>query len=556
MTDQNGPSNDSAGSKAAGQNEISAFAFEAPGSAAQSKPSPSNVNFGRRDLLSRDDAPWWHSQFNLMLCVFALLVVAASLFILVTPTPTVSTQHSTIVSADGLTTKGLTSAGAGQESDNSPAPWDESRNKQARTDSQDILSQLLQVKKELEAKGVLEWAAEGYQSAIAKAASGDQFYKRKDFQNAIGNYQAALDEMQALDALIPEVLNTLVAQGNTAIDDGKTDLAREKFQSAIALDRNNIPALRGIDRAGTLDQVLSILRQAAIDEQQFLRSDDIEFLSLAAQKHQQVLALDPRTEEAKKGVQRVADLTTDKQFRDAMSGGFSALFKQRFTSAKKSFALALKIKPNNDTASSAYRQSLASDKRSSLSSMLASGKRLERNEEWASALSTYQTVLQRDPNQVSAKLGKIRSQARKQLDGSIQAILADTLSLARSKQREKAEVILLDAKRIKTKGPILKRQIANIQATLKQLESTIKVSFSSDGLTDVGLTKDGAKKVRLGKFSVKNLALKPGRYTVSGVRFGFKDERREIELRVTNDDVQSYSIVCKTPINSASVVAN
>ena len=181
---------------------------------------------------------------------------------------------------------------------------------------------------------------------------------------------------------------------------------------------------------------------------------------------------------------------------------------------------------------------------------------MEGDEEWASALSTYQTVLQRDPNQVSARLGKIRSQARKQLDTSIQMVLADTLSLARSSQREKAEAILLDAQRIKVKGSVLSRQIAEIQASLKQLDSTIKVSFSSDSLTEVDLTKEGAKKIRLGKFSIKNLALKPGRYSVRGVRLGFKDERREIELRVTSDDVQIYSIACKTPVNSASLVAN
>ena len=398
--------------------------------------------------------------------------------------------------------------------------------------------------------------AQGYESALEKAAKGDEFYKVKDFQNAIDTYQAALSEMQSLDALIPEVLDTLVTQGNAAIDDGKTDLAREKFQAAMALDRNNIPALRGIDRASTLDQVLAIMRQAALDEQEFRSTDDIEHLRLASEKYEQVLVLDPRTDDAKLGAQRVSELTADKQFRDAMSSGFTALFQNRYGNAKQGFAAALKIKPNDDAASSAYRLSLASDKRASLSSILANAKRLERNEEWASALSTYQAVLQRDPNQVSAKLGKIRSQARKRLDISIKDVLSDTLALARESQRQKAESVLADAQRIKNKGSVLRKQIANIEASIKQVDSTIKVSFTSDGLTDVNLTKAGAKKIRLGKFSVKNLALKPGRYVISGVRLGFKDERREIELRVSEDDVQNYSITCKTPVNGPSVVSN
>ncbi len=549
MTDKNDAISDSAKS----ENAIEAVVFNAPADTSDVNPSSTNANIGRRELLTRDDAPWWHSQFNLMLCVFGLLVVTAGVFILLAPEPGSQTPTNTVVSAQGEANQVASTVA---ESESTPAPWDESRNKQARTDSQDILSELLKSKKELEAKNVLEWGAQGYESALEKAAEGDEFYKVKDFQNAITTYQAALEEMQGLDALIPDVLNALVEEGNAAIDQGKTDLAREKFQAAMSLDRNNIPALRGIDRSRTLDQVLDIMRQGALDEQEFESSDDIEFLSLAAEKYAQVLVLDPRTEDAKIAAQRVIELTADKQFRDAMSDGFSALFTQRYGVAKQGFAAALKVKPNNDVASSAYRQSLASDKRASLSSILANAKRLERNEEWASALSTYQAVLQRDPNQVSAKLGKIRAQARKQLDISIENVLSDTLALARQSQRTKAEGVLADARRIKSKGPLLRKQIASIEASIKQIDSTIKVSFTSDGLTDVNLKKAGSKKIRLGKFSVKNLALKPGRYVVSGVRLGFKDERREIELRVNGDDIQTYSITCKTPVNGSSVVAN
>ena len=57
----------------------------------------------------------------------------------------------------------------------------------------------------------------------------------------------------------------------------------------------------------------------------------------------------------------------DKQFRDSMSQGFSALFENKFSSASKAFSQALEISPKNDIASNAYRQAIASDKRASLS---------------------------------------------------------------------------------------------------------------------------------------------------------------------------------------------
>ncbi len=539
-----------------GKQAIEASDFVAP---AAGNAAPTNAAFSRSDtssgsgslLLARADAPWWYSQFNLMLCVFGLLGLAALLFVLLTPAPNTPNKN-TVVSSQGSTSVGQSVV----SDDDEAAPWDESRRKQARTDSQDILADLLKVKKELEGRNVSDWGAEGYSLALQQAAEGDEFYKRKDFVNAVKTYQAALDQMQSLDALIPSVLKSLVTQGLQAIEQGKTELAREKFQEALTLDQNHIPALRGIDRANTLNQVLDLLRTADIDEQAFANTDKLENLTLADQKYQQALALDPRTEQAKRGAQRVAELIADKKYRDAMSIGFNSLFAGRYGAAKSGFSQALKIRPNDTTANSAYRQSLASDKRSSLSSLISNAKNLEQTEEWASALSTYQAVLQRDPNQVGAKLGKIRSEARKELNQSIVDVLADPLALSRATQRARAEKVLADARAIKVKGKVLSRQVAQLEASLKQLDSTIKVSFSSNQLTDVSLVKAGSKRINLGKFSSKKLALKPGRYVVSGKRLGYRDERKEIELRANGEDVQSFSIACTTPVVSAGVATN
>lgn len=537
----------------AGKQAIEASDFVAP-SAAQNAPlnaSDDNLSPKASDLIvARGDAPWWHSQFNLMLCVFALLGVAALLFVVLTPPPSAA-RMNTVVSTQGDTSVG--ESAVSQAANDEAAPWDESRRKQARTDSQDILSDLLAAKKELESQNVAQWGEQAYESALALAEDGDEFYKRKDFVNAVKTYQSALDQMEGLDALIPSVLSGLVNEGVAAIDDGKTELAKEKFKEALRLEANHIPALRGIDRANSLNEVLDLLRAAALDEQNFSNTDDLENLNLAFSKYQQAIALDPRTDAAKDAVQRVSELIADKQYRDAMTQGFNSLFDNRYSAAKLGFSKALKIKPEDATANAAYRQSLASDKRSSLSSLISTAKGLEQSEEWAAALSTYQAVLQRDPNQVNAKLGKIRSQARKQLDQSIVSILADPLAMSRATQRALAEKVLADARAIKTKGKLLNNQIAQLESSLKQIDSTIKVSFNSDQLTDVSLVKAGSKPIMLGKFKSNKLALKPGRYVIRGTRLGYRDERKEIELRANGEAVQNFSIACTQAVIGSGV---
>lgn len=527
---------------------IEAVEFQRPDSAPALDDGSVNSGLSRRQIISRSDAPWWHSQFNLMLFVFGLLGLATVLFIILTPAPEVS-RPSTLINA-----RGESSVGESAVVDTQPeiAPYDESQREQARADSQDVLSELLDAKKALEAKDVKAWAEDSFEAALALAEEGDQLYQQQDYAAAIQQYQGAVNALEKIEDLLPAELRRRVGEGMAAIAEGKSDLARELFESARMLDRNHIPALQGLERVKTLDQVLELIAAASLDEQDFGISDDVSDIEQAEQKYQQALDLDGQALSAKTGLQRTTQLKADKQYRVAMSNGFSALFSTRYGAARAAFNQALQFKPEDQTAKSALRQSLASDKRTSLRSLLSDAARFEKTEQWASALSNYQAVLQRDRNQVSARTGRIRSQVRLDLDTALKNVLADPLALSRRTEREQAQALLADAKAITRKGPALKQQIAALDQSLKQIDSTIKVSLNSDALTQISLKKVGAKRVVLGKFEVKNLALKPGRYTVTGTRLGFHDVRTELELSPGGDSVQTFTIACTDLIADAS----
>ena len=236
-----------------------------------------------------------------------------------------------------------------------------------------------------------------------------------------------------------------------------------------------------------------------------------------------------------------------------MSDAYQALFANRYSSARKAFSNALKIKPGDPTATAALQQSLASDKNASLSSLLRGAKAFEDQEQWGSAQSNYQTVLQRDINQVSAKLGRIRSGARAQLNSQIENVLSDTLSFGRTEQKNKASKVLADARTIKQKGPKLRLQITQLENALADSDASIKVSLLSDSLTQVSLQKVGSKVLKLGQFSSRKMALKPGRYIAIGVRLGFQDVRKEIELYPGDDSIKSITVQCDQAITLSAV---
>lgn len=535
---------------------LEALDFDAPDSARSSKSTTSanshSSTQGHRSgttvMATRSGAPWWHSQFNLMLCVFALLAVAAGLFIVLTPPPTDANQTSIVVASDGSSSRETTTKPLTPEVE---APWDESRRAQARTDSQDILASLLESKKALEMKKVLEWAPKRFQAAIDQASAGDNFYKQQDYAQAIAAYTSASEQMDSLNSLIPEILKSKVKQGGQALDEGKAALAKQYFKEALLLDANDISALTGLGRAEVLDEVLALASSALVDEQTFNSSDKLAALTSAQEKYQQALTLDKAAPQALQGLQRVQGLVADKEFRVAMSQGYRALFAQRYTSARKAFSKALKTKPNDPTANDAYRQSLASDKSSSLGSLLSAAQRYEKNEQWANALSNYQVVLQRDANQVAAKLGEIRSRVRSELDARLEESVVDPLLMAKSIHRQRVNEVLSDARGIKSKGPKLKQQIAAIEQAMQQMNTTINVTLVSDQLTQITLMKEGSKPLSLGTFLNRKLALKPGRYVLSGQRRGFQDVRHELVLNSAAANAslgRSFDVRCDQPV--------
>ena len=134
-------------------------------------------------------------------------------------------------------------------------------------------------------------------------------------------------------------------------------------------------------------------------------------------------------------------------------------------------------------------------------------------------------------------------------------MVIDPLALARSEQKEKADRILKDARAIADKGPRLLDQIVKLESALEQTDATVKVSFVSDNVTDITLQKVGSKPIKLGQFTQKNLSLKPGRYVASGVRLGYQDVRKDIEL-LPSKGVQTFSVRCDQALSLSSAGAN
>ena len=99
------------------------------------------------------------------------------------------------------------------------------------------------------------------------------------------------------------------------------------------------------------------------------------------------------------------------------------------------------------------------------------------------------------------------------------------------------------ASQIKPKGARLTAQIEKLSRLVDTAQTPIKITIASDNFTEVAVYKIA----RLGRFSIKELNLKPGTYTVVGARDGYQDVRQQIVIKPGQKPVH-ISIICKVKL--------
>jgi len=129
------------------------------------------------------------------------------------------------------------------------------------------------------------------------------------------------------------------------------------------------------------------------------------------------------------------------------------------------------------------------------------------------------------------------------LDAELAAVIERPERLFSGEVRGAARATLQHARAVTAPGPVLAGQIQSVEQLIAAAEMPLRVALASDNLTDVTINRVG----RLGSFERKDVELLPGRYTVVGVRAGFRDVRREITL-LPGREAPTVVIRCEEPI--------
>lgn len=388
----------------------------------------------------------------------------------------------------------------------------------------------------LERRAAGQWGGEVFARGKRLLADADAAFGRREHVVALATLRAAAEDVAATEREAAGQLRVTVAAGNAALDRGDAAAARSAFERALAIESGNAVARRGLERAGTLNEVRQLLAEAAQLEEQGQ-------VAAAAAAYRKALQLDRDAQAARQALARLDAQATGGAFAAAMSQGLASLARRDFAAARAAFERAGRLRPGAPEVAEGLAQVERGLADRSIAAHLDAAQKAEQAERWAEALAEYRKALDIDRNLLAARQGVERAEPRAMLDAELGAVIERPERLFSLEIRGAARATLQQAHAVPAPGPVLARQIETVERLVASAETPLRVALASDNVTEVTINRIGP----LGAFDRKDVELLPGRYTVVGVRAGYRDVRREITL-VPGREAPTLVIRCEEPI--------
>jgi tetratricopeptide (TPR) repeat protein len=399
-----------------------------------------------------------------------------------------------------------------------------------------ILGELLSDFETLERRGVQRWAAAQYRKAQDFYKAGDEAYLRKEWSAAEINYLDALTVIEPLFERVEAEFEKALAGANAAFEAGDRAEALRLYELATAITPNHPEARAGLERTRNLDTVLGLVDRG-LDYEEELELDAAEASFAKA------VELDPNWGPAVDGLERVRATRTQIRFQTRMSEGLDALAAGDYLAARAAFRMAGQLIPGSPEPADGLMQVDQGLRLQRIATLEQEAQALESSEHWDAAASTYEDILEIDPNLAFALDGLAEARRMNALHEQIDAYLTDPDRLALPSVMEEATAVVIRVTTMGDIGPRLAGQRDELSRLLKRAVTPVTVELVSDNQTSVSIYKVG----QLGHFDHRELELRPGTYVAVGARPGYRDVR--LEFRVAPEiDMQPVVVRCEEPI--------
>lgn len=393
-------------------------------------------------------------------------------------------------------------------------------NGQLKMDAEHALQGFLRLQAQPGLNNAEIWSIDNWQKAMDAAGRGDDAFGQGSFAAALKAYENAGARLQVMLDKREQTLEQSLADGWRHLQNNATGDATTAFEHVIIMQADHPQAQSGLDRAAVRNQVLDWLDQGQ-------QAETSASLQKAAQAYMMALKLDPQYEPVQQALESVERELANIAFQGSMGRALDALDQGRFASAEIALNEAAAIRPGDRAIKETRQQLLNKRRQGGLMTLRTQSEQLVGDEDWSGAAQAYRQALAIDPNVSFASNGLARAQKKQRLHQQLDHYLADTTRLFSDQPLNNARQLLQANQQTSSSEPKLSGKLTRLQQAVELAVIPVDLLLLSDNLTEVTIYKVG----RLGNFEQKQMSLKPGKYTITGTRQGYRDVLKVIELK-------------------------
>jgi tetratricopeptide (TPR) repeat protein len=390
----------------------------------------------------------------------------------------------------------------------------------ARAQAEQTLQAYLQLRARLELANAAAWGEPDWSEAAVEAGTGDRLFGQRRFAAAARSYDDARARLARLEESRGERLAAALAAGQRALAANDGEVAGMQFELVLAMEPEHAGARRGLERARVRAALLEHLARGRDAEAQGRLED-------ARAAFRDAMQLDGDYPPAREHLERVERQLAEDGFRAAMSQALAALDAGRLSEAGAALDAAARFKPGDASIEDARLRLHQATRRVQLAGLQRRTDARVREEDWPAAVALYRKALVVDPRAGFAREGLASAEERVTLHRQLDHYLDDPARLYSPEPLANAGELLRAAGEAPAAEPRLAEKIERLERLVTGARTPLPVILHSDGETEVTIYHVG----RLGQFRSRQLELRPGTYTVTGSRPGYRDVRKSIVVR-------------------------
>lgn len=411
-------------------------------------------------------------------------------------------------------------------------PWENAEIGAQREETLTLIQELRERKAVLDGLAPEMWAKDALGQIASLTSQADEAYKTADYANAREIFRQALAETNAQIERASVVADEAKKAGHHALSDGDLPEALKAFGLAAAIDPSDQAAAAGLTSSSVRDAV-----DAAMVRGEFaLKTDDF---SAAREQFNLAAQLDPTDGRPSEALTRASRVEKTSRIDRTTKQGYDALEAGKFEQAISRFSAALVLSPGSGDA----KQGLKLAERRLLSQRLdrlkAKGSAAEKNEDWQGAISSYQAALKLGPSKSFALSGLERAKQFLAYEQTVDGYVREPFRLTSNRVAQAAGELVREMSGIAGLPPKLSAKRAKLERLLGDMSAVVDVTIKSDGQSDVAVQRFE----RLGKFKLRTVGLRYGKYVLTARRIGYVDKRLELEIPVGSQPL-SVTLYC------------